>query len=108
MLHPSRAPSPARAPFLGSHAIAIAPTGVQRLRRVVAQRRDRDLPPQRRTGQLTQSAGTAGCIAAGRRRRLRACVGLHGPNSVAVSPDGRNVYATSVKSNAVTVLRRNP
>ncbi len=32
------------------------------------------------------------------RRRLRTGIGLDGPNSVAVSPDGRNVYATSLKA----------
>jgi DNA-binding beta-propeller fold protein YncE len=35
-------------------------------------------------------------------------VGLVGPNSLAVSSDGRNVYATAVTSDAVTVFRRDP
>ncbi len=35
-------------------------------------------------------------------------IGLDGPNSVAVSADGRNVYATAVGSESVAVFRRNP
>ena len=61
-----------------------------------------------RTGALSQRPGTAGCIAARGREWLRSGGRPRGPNSVAVSPDGKNVYATSVGSNAVVSFRRNP
>ena len=59
------------------------------------------------TGKLTQGSGAAGCIAA---RAANGCArgfGLLVPNSVAVSADGRSVYATSVASNAIAIFRRN-
>ena len=62
----------------------------------------------RRTGRLTQGSGSAGCIAAKGSGGCAGVRGLIGPNSVTVSPDGRNVYATSVASDAVVVMRRNP
>jgi len=96
------------APFLGSHAIAVSPNGKNvyvassRSNAIAIFRRDP------RTGTLTQGAGVAGCIAA---RGVDGCAlatGLAGPNSVTVSPDGKNVYATSLASNTVVLLRRNP
>ena len=80
---------------MGSRAIALSPDGAQRLRRLLEKRRDRDLPPQPRSGALTQAKGAAGCIAAKGADGCAKAIGLDGPNSVAVSPDGRNVYATS-------------
>jgi DNA-binding beta-propeller fold protein YncE len=59
------------------------------------------------TGALTQPAGTAGCISqtgAGPCADGRA---LNGPPQVAVSPDGKSVYAASGASNAVVRLSRN-
>ena len=63
------------------------------------------------TGALTQLAGAAGCLrdasfvvegdTCGR------AAGLDSATSVAVSPDGRNVYATSFGGAAVAVLARN-
>ncbi|HEY5288316.1 MAG TPA: hypothetical protein VIJ50_14565 [Solirubrobacteraceae bacterium] len=61
-----------------------------------------------RSGQLTQSPGTAGCIASKGAGGCATGIGLEGPNSVAISPDGRNVYATSLNSNAIDVFARNP
>ena len=59
-----------------------------------------------RTGTLTQRAGAAGCIAARGAGGCASARALNGPNSVAVSADGRNVYATSLVSDAVAVFRR--
>ncbi len=61
-----------------------------------------------RTGRLTQGAGAAGCIAANGTSGCAKAVGLEGPNSVAVSADGKNVYATSLDSDAVDVFRAQP
>jgi DNA-binding beta-propeller fold protein YncE len=58
------------------------------------------------TGKLTQATGRAGCIAAGGAHGCASAVGLDGPNSVAVSADGRNVYATSFGSNSIAIFRR--
>jgi DNA-binding beta-propeller fold protein YncE len=96
------------APFLGSDAIAITPDGKNVY---VAASKSQAVTVFRRntsTGKLTQRAGKSGCIAAGGAAGCARAIGLRGPNSVAVSPDGRNVYATSVISDAVDVFRRNP
>ena len=60
------------------------------------------------TGDLTQPAGTAGCVSedgcgALRQRPWRLTL----PNSVAVSADGKSVYVASGVSDAVTRLNRN-
>ncbi|HWC07996.1 MAG TPA: hypothetical protein VG458_02985, partial [Solirubrobacterales bacterium] len=58
-------------------------------------------------GAVRQLPGTAGCLA---RKQVQGCApgrALAGVDSVAVSPDGRNVYATAFESNAVDVFRRN-
>ena len=39
---------------------------------------------------------------------MRRGLGLDGPNSVAVSADGENVYATSLKSSSIAIFQRNP
>lgn len=95
-------------PFLGSRAVAIDPKGrnvyvaSSRSNAIAIFRRDG------RTGQLTQAPGTSGCVAAKAAAGCGRALGLVGPNSVAVSADGRNVYATSLKSDAVAVFARNP
>ena len=58
------------------------------------------------TGDLTQPAGTAGCVS---QAGVGSCAdghGLSGPFGVAVSPDGKNVYAASYRSGAVALLNR--
>ncbi len=96
------------APFLGSEAIAIGPEG----RNVyVASSTSNAIAVFRRnarTGHLTQSPGVAGCITAQGAGGCATGIGLEGPNSVAISPDGRNVYATSLNSNAIDIFARNP
>jgi DNA-binding beta-propeller fold protein YncE len=62
----------------------------------------------RRTGRLAQARGAAGCVAAKGAAGCAPARGLRGPNSVSVSADGRNVYATSVHTSAVSAFRRNP
>ncbi len=95
------------APFLGSGAIAMSADG----RSVyVASSRSNAIAVLSRnagTGKLTQRPGAAGCIAAGGSGGCATAIGFRGPNSVAVSADGRNVYATAFGSNAVVVFRRN-
>jgi DNA-binding beta-propeller fold protein YncE len=91
----------------GSHAIAISPDG--RSVYVAASKSDsiavfvRD--PQ--TGALRQPKGKAGCVAAKAEHGCGLGIGLIGPNSVAVSPDGRYVYATSRGGSSLTSFHRN-
>jgi DNA-binding beta-propeller fold protein YncE len=59
------------------------------------------------TGDLTQPAGSAGCVSNGGSGGCAVGHALSGPASVAVSPDGKNVYVASYGSNAVVRLTRN-
>lgn len=92
---------------VGSHAIAISPDGrnvyvaASTGNAIVVFARD----PQ--TGQLSQPKGKAGCVAAKAEHGCGLALGLQGPNSVAVSPDGRYVYATSREGASVTSFHRN-
>lgn len=61
----------------------------------------------RRTGALTQLPGEAGCISEnGSVELCTDAVGLGGPVSVAISPNGRNVYVASSVSHELAVLGR--
>jgi DNA-binding beta-propeller fold protein YncE len=58
-------------------------------------------------GGLTQAAGAAGCIArGGGPEGCGAGKALAGPVDLAVSPDGRFVYAAASVADAVAILRR--
>ncbi len=93
-------------PFMGSRAIAVSPDGKNVY--VASSKSDAIAIFRRdpRSGELTQPPGTGGCIAV-KGGGCATAVGLDGPNSVAVSPDGKNVYATSRASNAISVFSRN-
>lgn len=95
-------------PLLGSHAVALSPHGRNLY---VASSRSQAVAVFRRnqsTGKLTQAPGPAGCVAARGADGCRPAVGLGGPNSVTVSPDGKNVYATSAQGDSIAIFRRDP
>ena len=61
----------------------------------------------RRTGHLEQLPGRRGCV---RHRGGRFCGrgrAIGGPVSIAISPDGANVYVASAGSDAVSAFARN-
>jgi DNA-binding beta-propeller fold protein YncE len=95
-------------PFMGSRAIVLSPDG----RNVYVASSESDaiaiFRRNPRKGTLVQSTGLAGCVAAKGDGGCAPAVGLDAPNSLAISPDGRNVYASSRDSNTVTVFARIP
>src|SRR6266700_3825973 len=110
---PHRARPPVRAlmgpgPFVGSEAIAVSPNGRNVYVASSASNAIAVLTRNPSTGRLTQALGPAGCIAAGGAGGCASGVGLDGPNSVTVSADGENVYATSFRSSSIAIFQRNP
>jgi DNA-binding beta-propeller fold protein YncE len=95
-------------PIIGSQAIAVSPDG----RNVyAASSKSNAIAVFKRdplTGRLTQASGPAGCIAEGGADGCARGVGIAGPNSVAVSANGKNVYATSFRSSSVDIFARAP
>jgi DNA-binding beta-propeller fold protein YncE len=95
-------------PFMGSRAIAVSPDG----KHVYVASSGSDaiaiFTRNRQTGVLTQGKKTAGCIAVKGNGGCAVAIGLNEPNSIAISPDGRSVYATSRAGNSVTAFARNP
>jgi fibronectin-binding autotransporter adhesin len=60
------------------------------------------------TGGLTQLPGTAGCVSeTGTNGQCVDGKALDGTTSLAVSPDGKNVYVASVRGDSVAVFNRN-
>jgi len=95
-------------PFMGSEAVAVSPDG----RNVYVVSFDSDaiatFSRNPKSGALTQPNGTAGCISAKGSGGCAKVAAFDGPNSVAVSPDGRNVYVTARDSSTLLSFARNP
>lgn len=95
-------------PFMGSRAIAVSPDGKQVYVASSGSDAIAIFTRNRKNGTLSQAKKTDGCIAAQGAAGCAAAIGLDEPNSVAISPDGRNLYATSRAGNSVTSYVRNP
>ena len=65
------------------------------------------LKRNRSNGAITQPAGRAGCISETGAGGCADGHALSGPNSVAVSADGKSVYVASIGSDAIARLNRN-
>lgn len=59
-----------------------------------------------RTGAVVQKAGTSGCVLGKDSKQCTSARALSGVMSVAVSPDGRNVYAAASKTDAIVAFKR--
>jgi DNA-binding beta-propeller fold protein YncE len=95
-------------PFMGSRAIAVSPDGKQVYVASSGSDAIAIFNRDRQTGVLTQAKKTAGCIAAKGTGGCAVAIGLDEPNSVAISPNGHSLYATSRAGNSVTAFARNP
>lgn len=58
-------------------------------------------------GELTQKAGTAGCVSEDGLGPCQDGAGLNGANGIAVTADGASVYVSSGSTGAVSILDRN-
>jgi DNA-binding beta-propeller fold protein YncE len=92
--------------FRGANDVAVSADG--RFAYVASARSDvvAAFARDRSTGALRQLGGEGGCLGDRAGGPCSLARGLDGPRSVAISPDGRNVYVAS--SEAVAVLARNP
>ncbi len=95
-------------PFMGSRAITVSPDG--RHVYVAASKSDAIaiFSRDRQTGVLAQAPKAMGCIAAKGAAGCAPAIGLDEPNSVAISANGRNLYATSRAGNSLSSFVRNP
>lgn len=95
-------------PFMGSRAITVSPDGGHVYVASSGSDAIAIFARNRQSGALAQPRKTGGCIAAQGAAGCAAAIGIDEPNSIAVSPDGRNLYATSRAGNSVTSFVRNP
>jgi DNA-binding beta-propeller fold protein YncE len=93
-------------PFLGSRGIVISPDGKNAYVASSGSDAIAIFSRNRKTGVLTQPEGQAGCVSADSSLGCAPAVGLEGPASVAVSPDGATVYSASVDSDSLTAFSR--
>ena len=94
-------------PFMGSRAVVVSPDGKNVYVAASKSNAIAIFHRNKATGELRQDPGRGGCIADKGKGGCAKAIGLKGPNSVVVSPDGKNVYATARGSNSLLSFRRN-
>jgi DNA-binding beta-propeller fold protein YncE len=109
---PSKSCGTARAlkgpgPFMGSRAIAVSPDGGNVYVASSSSDAIAIFSRNRKTGALAQGAGTIACVSAQGAGNCAPAIGLDEPNSIAISPNGKSLYATSRAGNSVTAFNRN-
>jgi DNA-binding beta-propeller fold protein YncE len=95
-------------PFMGSEAVAVSPDGHNVYVAAFTSDAIATFVRNPKSGALAQPTGKAGCISAKGSAGCAKVAAFDGPNSVAVSPDGRNVYATARDSSTLMSFARNP
>jgi DNA-binding beta-propeller fold protein YncE len=109
---PSKSCGKARAlkgpgPFMGSRAIAVSPDGGNVYVASSGSDAIAIFTRNRKTGALSQGPGTIACVSAKGAGNCAPAIGLDEPNSIAISPNGKSLYATSRAGNSVTSFNRN-
>jgi len=92
---------------MGSRAIAVSPDGNNVYVASSTSNAIAIFDRNKQTGALSQPSGKTGCIAVKGGAGCARAVGLNQPNSIAISGNGRNLYATSRAGNSVTSFARN-
>jgi DNA-binding beta-propeller fold protein YncE len=92
------------APFTGSNAVAVSGGNIY----AASSESDTVTVLRRLHRRVVQPRGDRGCIGGGPSSGCRPATALDKPTSVAVSPDGENVYVAAMGSSAVEVMARNP
>ncbi len=93
-------------PIKGSRAIAVSPDGKHVYVASQASNAITVLNRNRNSGALKQSKQRRGCISLDGSSKCRSAVGLAGPNSLTITPDGRHLYASSQTAKSVTAFTR--
>jgi DNA-binding beta-propeller fold protein YncE len=92
--------------LLGAAEVVVSPTGSDVYATAFDSNAVARFRRDRTSGRLRQPDGRGGCVSLGRAERCATARGLANATGVAISPDGRTVYAAGSEQNAVVALTR--